>query len=185
MLKWSNSGKGVAPSPIPRCSSKWKGSLLVVLDYGRQLYLLITVCIKSFPFWPVAQPKLKDPVWTQGRIVAFMPFLRVLALCEMQTTSWRIWTHYTGSISHNDNRYVMSISGGYFLKYLLKWRCKTVKYSFNISSKHILNRYSVRPFDWQPKTMINFMTLSTKSVSRLNKLGMFFWIFTFVENLYL
>ncbi len=36
--KVSNPGKGVAPSPIPRCCSYWKGSLLVALDYGRQLY---------------------------------------------------------------------------------------------------------------------------------------------------
>ena len=39
-VKRSNSGKGVAPSPKHRCSSYWKGSLLVALDYGRQLYLL-------------------------------------------------------------------------------------------------------------------------------------------------
>ena len=38
-VKWSNPGKGVALSPTPRCSSYWKGSLLVVLDYGRRLYL--------------------------------------------------------------------------------------------------------------------------------------------------
>ena len=37
-VKLSNPGKGVAPSPIPRCSSYWKGSLLVTLDYGHQLY---------------------------------------------------------------------------------------------------------------------------------------------------
>ena len=36
-VKWSNPGEGVAPSPTPRCSY-WKGSLLVPLDYGRQLY---------------------------------------------------------------------------------------------------------------------------------------------------
>ena len=28
----------VAPSPTPQCSSYRKGSLLVALDYGRQLY---------------------------------------------------------------------------------------------------------------------------------------------------
>ena len=28
------------PSPTPRCSSYWKGSLCVTLDYNRQLYLL-------------------------------------------------------------------------------------------------------------------------------------------------
>ena len=37
-VKWSNPWKRVAPSPTPRCSSYWKGSLLVALDYGRQLY---------------------------------------------------------------------------------------------------------------------------------------------------
>ena len=37
----SNPGKGVAPSPTPRCSSYWKGRLLVPLYYGRQLYLLL------------------------------------------------------------------------------------------------------------------------------------------------
>ena len=40
-IKWSNPGKGVAPSSTPRCSSYWKGSLLVALDYGRQLYFFM------------------------------------------------------------------------------------------------------------------------------------------------
>ena len=42
-VKWSNPGKGVAPSPTPRCSSYWKGSLQVALDYSRQLYLLYII----------------------------------------------------------------------------------------------------------------------------------------------
>ena len=37
-VKWSNPGNGVAPSPSPLCSSYWKRSLRVILDYGRQLY---------------------------------------------------------------------------------------------------------------------------------------------------
>ena len=37
-IKWSNPGKGVTPSPTPWCSSYWKGSLRVTLDYGHQLY---------------------------------------------------------------------------------------------------------------------------------------------------
>ena len=41
-VKWSNPGKGVAPSPTPRCSCYWKGSLLVDLVYGRQLYFGIS-----------------------------------------------------------------------------------------------------------------------------------------------
>ena len=39
-VKWSNPGKGVASSPTPQCSSFWKGSLQVALDYSHQLYLL-------------------------------------------------------------------------------------------------------------------------------------------------
>ena len=35
-IKWSNPGKGVAPYPTSRCSSYWKGSLLVPLNYCRQ-----------------------------------------------------------------------------------------------------------------------------------------------------
>ena len=36
--KWSKPEKRVAPYPTPWCSSNWKGSLPVTLDYGRQLY---------------------------------------------------------------------------------------------------------------------------------------------------
>ena len=35
-VKWKNPRKGVAPSPTPGCSSYWKESLLVALDYDRQ-----------------------------------------------------------------------------------------------------------------------------------------------------
>ena len=39
-VKWSNPGKGVVPSATPRCSSYWKGSFLVALDYGHRLYFV-------------------------------------------------------------------------------------------------------------------------------------------------
>ena len=42
-VKWSNPRKGVAPSPTLQCSSYWKGSLLVALDNGHQLYFT-SVC---------------------------------------------------------------------------------------------------------------------------------------------
>ena len=41
-VKWSNPGNGVVPSPTPRCSSYWKGSLRVTLEEGCHLYLLYT-----------------------------------------------------------------------------------------------------------------------------------------------
>ena len=39
-VKWSNPGKGVAPSHTLWCSSYWKRSLLIALDCSRQLYLI-------------------------------------------------------------------------------------------------------------------------------------------------
>ena len=48
-VKWSNPRKGVAPSPTPWCSSYWKGSLRVALDYSRQLlYIYIYIYIYSY-----------------------------------------------------------------------------------------------------------------------------------------
>ena len=42
-VKWSNPGKGAAPSLTPWCCSNWKGSLWVTLDYGHQLYYIINI----------------------------------------------------------------------------------------------------------------------------------------------
>ena len=39
--KWSNSGNGVAPW----CSSYWKGSFWVALNYGHPTYLYMCVCV--------------------------------------------------------------------------------------------------------------------------------------------
>ena len=44
-VKWSNPGKGVAPSPTPWCSSYQKGSFWITLKYGRQhanVYILLS-----------------------------------------------------------------------------------------------------------------------------------------------
>ena len=40
-VKWSNPGKRVVSSLTPQCSSNWKRSLQVALDYSHQLYLLL------------------------------------------------------------------------------------------------------------------------------------------------
>ena len=60
-VKWSNLGKGVAPSSTPWCKvgCYWKGSLLVALDYGRQLYFyaLILNFKKSGKIMDLYQPK--------------------------------------------------------------------------------------------------------------------------------
>ena len=54
--KVEQSREGVAPSPTPWCSSYWKGSLQVTLDYGRQLKnmllkLLLCLILFCYSFW--------------------------------------------------------------------------------------------------------------------------------------
>ena len=51
--KWSNTGKGVALYFTLRCSSYWKGSLGVTLDYGRPTYYL------HHPRHPIINPYLE------------------------------------------------------------------------------------------------------------------------------
>ena len=48
--KWSNPGKGVAPSHTLQYSSNWKGSLLVALDYSRQLLYCKSIGLKYLIF---------------------------------------------------------------------------------------------------------------------------------------
>ena len=45
-----------------------------------------------------------------GRIIGFIPFPRVLVLCEMQSVSSRIWTCVAMSISYDDNHYTTGTS---------------------------------------------------------------------------
>ena len=44
------------------------------------------------------------------RIIGFIPFPKVLVLCEMQSVSSRIWTRVVVSISYDDNHYTTSTS---------------------------------------------------------------------------
>ena len=51
------------------------------------------------------------------RIIGFLPFPRVLVLCEMQSFSSRIWTQVAKSISYNDNHYT---TGTLYLERIIK-----------------------------------------------------------------
>ena len=50
-VKCRNPGKGVAPSHTPRCSCYRKESLLVALDYGRQIYNFTFMIILNWIVW--------------------------------------------------------------------------------------------------------------------------------------
>ena len=48
-----------------------------------------------------------------GRIIGFIPFPRVLVLCEMQSVRFRIWTRVAVSTSCDDNHYTTKKAGWY------------------------------------------------------------------------
>ena len=59
-----------------------------------------------------------------GRIIGFIPFPRVLVLCEMQSVSSRFWTRVAVSISCDDNHYTTGTS---IAKYILTSRLYNTK----------------------------------------------------------
>ena len=104
-LKWSNPGKGVAPSPTPQCSSYWKGSLLVALDYGCQLYFLPSINSPK-PHYPFSANHTS--LWREDLI--FLPLdsecKLVVAYCLYYTSSFHLgrilnWIWWWGCSSRN------------------------------------------------------------------------------------
>ena len=92
-VKWSNPGKGVAPSPTVRSSSYWKGSLLVTLDYGHQLYFYLLKASLSSVFLLLDWLPNKNLVystilpiadWRGVRRDRFIPLPRALTQSKMQ-----------------------------------------------------------------------------------------------------
>ena len=72
-----------------------------------------------------------------GRIVGFILFPRILALCEMQTAWSRIWTWATESISYDDNHLAMSETcHSDVLKYL--FRSHSVRFHYKLWYKGYL-----------------------------------------------
>ena len=82
------------PSPTPRCSNYWKGSLLVALDYGRHLYFLLYIYIYIYPT-PLLQARSDTKSF----------FSRIYLVCIQQIALSRIWIQADYSISCDDNRF--------------------------------------------------------------------------------
>ena len=79
---------------------------------GQFLSGVLQIWIQSFPSPRLAEePSLSYylPI-AGGRIIRFIPFPRVLGLCEMQSASSRVWTCVAMSISYDDNHYTTSAS---------------------------------------------------------------------------
>ena len=102
-VKWSNPGKGVAPSPTPRCSRYWKGRLQVTLDYSRQLYLLYIVIIiimscrrHRYP-WPSLATSPYHSSLLAG-LQSYIPYPHIAAVCIFDLVVLLLHGHIRGSI---------------------------------------------------------------------------------------
>ena len=78
-VKWSNPWKGVAPSPTPRCRSYWKESLLVALNYGRQLIYYFKELIKNM----TKTNYQKQPLNIPGFVSITCWILKVSIYCQL------------------------------------------------------------------------------------------------------
>ena len=85
--KVSNPGKGVALLPTLRCSSYWKGSLRVTLDYGRQLYyyesILILILVHQ------RYPVIKSRTYWSGWLI-FCVLVIAIVWSETASSTFRI-----------------------------------------------------------------------------------------------
>ena len=62
-----------------------------------------------------------------GRIIGFIPFPRVLVLCEKQSVFSRIWTRVAVSISYADNHYTNAngpVNVGVYARAICKFQFK-------------------------------------------------------------
>ena len=95
-VKWSNPGKGVAPFPTSRCSSYWKGSLLVPRDYGRRLYLIL-----------ISSKKITDS--TLGILTLHTLCVECVAV-PMKYPIQICWSKWMGKVKHINFLYLLSRS---------------------------------------------------------------------------
>ena len=75
------------------------------------------------------------------RIIGFIPFPRVLVLCEMQSVWSRIWTRLAVSISSDDNHYTTGTFCKFidicaFPKYVISWYYCYYKWREGVSQKN-------------------------------------------------
>ena len=88
------------------------------------------ICLNSnFSVLTGCQTKVKEhslPYYLLSngrRIVGFIPFPRILAQCEMQTNSSRIWTRFAVFVSFENNHFSRSVTDMYVYVY---WDDETV-----------------------------------------------------------
>ena len=95
----------IPPTPPPQAEWVTQGQFLS--EFNRSEFSFLSPR-------PVAIPRLKSLAYylpiAKRKTIGFIPFPRVLALCEMPAASSRIWTLVPMSISYDDNHCTTSNS---------------------------------------------------------------------------
>ena len=94
-VKWSNLGKGVAPSSTPWYGSYWKWSFWIALNYSHKLYLLLYIYIMC-P-WCNGYRRRKWTWWYEfkswTRLITFHIALIPLGKVWIQLFSFQLWVN--------------------------------------------------------------------------------------------
>ena len=145
-VKWNNPGKGVTPSPTPWCSSYWKGSLQVTLDYGRQHYLPnIGMMVTVFANGP------RDLDSVQGWVIPKAKKI-VLDASLLNTQHYKVWIRSKVEPSRERSStlptpWCSSYQKG-SLRVTLDYGCQLYFYFFLITENYYVEKTTQKMYIW-------------------------------------
>ena len=122
--KWSNPGKGVAPSPTLWCCSYWKESLWVAFDYGHQLYLTWTL-ISVYTFYTPNVNFLHNSRWITFPTQSCLDLYCFCASCC-------IWMYSYCCCSCSQSSHKMYSNNSEFSRVYYSFQCLYKKMSGNL-----------------------------------------------------
>ena len=105
-----------------------------------------------------------------GRIIGFIPFPRILVLCEMQSVSSAIWTRVVVSIFYEDNHYTTATSK---YSYLIRTICTQLD-SFKLQIQTIFTQLYSFKYSYLIRTIC----------TQLDSFKYFYLIWTICTQLY-
>ena len=131
------------PNPFST-NRKWHGVSVWVKIWIQSFLFLTIVKGPSLPYYlPVAR----------RRIIGFISFLRVLALSEIQTVSYRIWIRVAVFISYDGNHYITNDSSGDFNRFEISFpSLRTVAF---LRLKNLVDSISSKVDSWFSQVYVN------------------------------
>ena len=90
-VKWSNPGKGVAPSSLPRCSSYWKGRVLVAKNY---IIIIMSCSWHGYPGHSLATSSYRSSPLAD--LQGYIPYPHIAVVCMFSLVLLLLLGHMWG-----------------------------------------------------------------------------------------